>query len=1440
MKLNTFVNKVVAVILSIGLVMPNPGYAAETLKVANSEGALNLLASALTGAPTNLGANLLLARARSESRQASAAPTSVRNMYQLLDVLLANGVSHMDQVATIGDAQKYDGLEFEISRGTFKVFRRTRVAGPALLVLQNQDEYDSKPLSRLSVFSLYVKGGREIEVGGKQPIALSLAIDKTVPDSPSFTLKVHLSPSDLAQLRQLKVPVGVRNPISAARTENGPNMSLIFTTTARSEMRTKYFFDDVTGAETWEEMTAKLTPERIEAVLSAVQTGVDAYLQGEFKAGKISEDNYRQALKATLYNLREWISSPYIDQYTKRGILKAVAKERWQDINTAYTAEYTKDGQMKPPLAFGSAGVRGPAALGEEDLREFSDKGFHSEHLKGPALVNNVSLARLATGIARSFKQRGRTTTVITYDSRIYGTALADFIAAIYLKEGLTVYIFDQTSPMPEMAITVAFLKLDFGNLISASHNPSESNGIKVANWRGAQLDPKTRNAVVKATFDPETGVKFSDIETVLRASVDLQDPHAAYKIPAGSDELGPLVEQFAERFAAGHPERIIVLESKNVEKDSRGRRHIDIHNRHADYTVSHILMPLAQLRKIAAGMVVRYCTFYGNGLAAAKRTLIDRLGVLPENFQAVKEYLLNNLYTPEGTDIKPAGFFPRFRYRMIQVIDAATRAVRSIIDAIIPDPGNSAGHAYAWEMVLADLILQNNGDVAKALTGVDFIAGNDPDSDRFGAVVTLLERELKRVYPNGLPGQLSPVPMKNFPKEEVARVAQLIAYIAPPALREKIGFVGAALLTANDTWVTINKYRIDRFAEMMAAGRIPKGLKFTIIKTHVTTDGLKSLADYAKNKGIEIEVKEPFVGFTLCALDMIWSWKHLKVNLSANEESAGFSLAGAGPIIYTLLALFNKHEDYQIEMRDGAIYVNHDEPVMALSEEDYEREPSKRGNLQKSYYGYTHAEIAEALSYLSQQGVLKPKDGNKWVLTDWHKALRTDEDKYWEAFEEDRVLQDGRTVPSVIEAAPGDRLGKHGHTLEKDGFLALNLMFEVTAYAKSKGMTLYEYIKKEIYLNPDIGLFATINIALAFAEGTVGTAAKVKVLQGALDQALRVVRGETILINGKKVVGIKLFLPKEGKYKDPKNYPWEKYKELMPYIDDKNLQDAAWLQKNGFFPEEGVRFILEDGSHITPRPSGTENKIRFYVQAFQKLADLAKEMREAGRPEPEIEAAVDAKITDTIVEAYQLAKATQELVSRSEARNEEPMAEKAPELAPVDFAKVIGAASLVPSNRSEIRGAFTSSFQEPVIFTPEFAFDREMAGLPMIPVLAGQNPSVVIVRNRSEARMLEDFNAQLPVGVAQILAANSPEQAVSLLRQAMVERVRRGLAKAGAHIRAIATASSADIIALKNQIGDQGIFIATQGWLMKIADRAGLTAVIQQYAAALATAMSA
>jgi hypothetical protein len=48
--------------------------------------------------------------------------------------------------------------------------------------------------------------------------------------------------------------------------------------------------------------------------------------------------------------------------------------------------------------------------------------------------------------------------------------------------------------------------------------------------------------------------------------------------------------------------------------------------------------------------------------------------------------------------------------------------------------------------------------------------------------------------------------------------------------------------------------------------------------------------------------------------------------------------------------------------------------------------------------------------------------------------------------------------------------------------------------------------------------------------------------------------------------------------------------------LSEQALKDNPDLIKS-FFPEEGVRFYFDDGSHLTIRPSGTENKLRFYVQ---------------------------------------------------------------------------------------------------------------------------------------------------------------------------------------------------------------------------------------------------
>ena len=451
---------------------------------------------------------------------------------------------------------------------------------------------------------------------------------------------------------------------------SNPNLQV-----ARSEVRSKYFLEAVTGLET-KEVLDGIIGSNIDSILGAVEQGVSAYFQTKVLSGEFSQLPVKKVAE-TLKNLKVWLMEPSIDEYSKRGILKAVGKERWKDINTAF----------EKPVKFGTAGVRSLAAIGEEDLREFNEKGFKAEILKGPFTINPIKLALVTAQVAKSFLKQGKSKVTLTYDSRIYGKALADFVAAIFLKFGLTIYLFDSSIPMPGMSYAAASAGLDLGILISASHNASEYNGYKVSNFMGAQLDPVTRNAVLREE------VTFDEVRDVLEAAAALEDSHAIYSIPEGSDELGPLVE----KYSAGHPERVVILGDKNIATDSRGRRHIDILNPWADHIVGHILAP-DMVRAWAPKLKLGYSPFYGNGLASFMRVAVDRLGLLKEKVTVVDEYA------------RMDGFFPRFRYRVVQVMDAVTRALKQVTDAIIPDPGNSAGQAFAWELVMEDIIKQHGG----------------------------------------------------------------------------------------------------------------------------------------------------------------------------------------------------------------------------------------------------------------------------------------------------------------------------------------------------------------------------------------------------------------------------------------------------------------------------------------------------------------------------------------------------------------------------------------------------------------------------------------------------------------------------------------------------------------------------------------------------------
>ncbi|MCF4101797.1 phospho-sugar mutase [Gillisia sp. M10.2A] len=132
--------------------------------------------------------------------------------------------------------------------------------------------------------------------------------------------------------------------------------------------------------------------------------------------------------------------------------------------------------------AFGTGGMRGVMGV-------------------GPNRINKYTLGKNTQGISNYLKEvfKGEDLkTVIAYDCRNNSKELAQIVADVFSANRISVYLFSDLRPTPELSFAVKYLNCHCGIVLTASHNPPEYNGYKVYWQDGGQLVPPQDAEIIK------------------------------------------------------------------------------------------------------------------------------------------------------------------------------------------------------------------------------------------------------------------------------------------------------------------------------------------------------------------------------------------------------------------------------------------------------------------------------------------------------------------------------------------------------------------------------------------------------------------------------------------------------------------------------------------------------------------------------------------------------------------------------------------------------------------------------------------------------------------------------------------------------------------------------------------------------------------------------
>ena len=216
---------------------------------------------------------------------------------------------------------------------------------------------------------------------------------------------------------------------------------------------------------------------------------------------------------AVQQEISRWLTGNY-DADTKAAIQKLVDDNATTDLTDSFYRT----------LEFGTGGLRGIIGVGSNRMNRYTV----GTATQGLANYLNKVFAGQDISVA------------IAHDSRRMSPEFSQIAADIFSANGITVYLFSELRPTPELSFAIRQLGCKSGLVITASHNPPEYNGYKVYWDDGSQVVAPHDKAIIEEVVNVQSvdDVKFTGDPTKIHAI--LEDIDAPYLERVKANAVNP------------------------------------------------------------------------------------------------------------------------------------------------------------------------------------------------------------------------------------------------------------------------------------------------------------------------------------------------------------------------------------------------------------------------------------------------------------------------------------------------------------------------------------------------------------------------------------------------------------------------------------------------------------------------------------------------------------------------------------------------------------------------------------------------------------------------------------------------------------------------------------------------------------------------------------